>query len=240
MANQLDEMVEKLRKALNTSADSSLVSVVLYGSAATGEFNEKFSDFNLLCILTKLTPAELRAVEPLFRWWREKGNPSPLLLTEHELKTSTDCFPIEFTDIREHHRILFGPNLVEGLEIDRSFYRAQVECQLRTKLLRLRQKGGGLLSDKDALRRLLAESVSTFCVLIRHALLLDGVPVTVPRRVVVDTAARHFGIDASPFLTLLDLREQKLKAKEVEPEPLFGRYMIQIDKVIDAVDVLAK
>jgi len=62
----------------------------------------------------------------------------------------------------------------------------------------------------------------------------------VHRRVVVDTAARHFGIDASPFLTLLDLREQKLKAKEVEPEPLFGRYMIQIDKVIDAVDVLAK
>ena len=153
MATNLDQIVERLRKAL----DSNLVSVVLYGSAASGDYNEKFSDFNLLCVLTRITPAELRAVEPDFRWWRDKGNPSPLLLTEHELETSTDCFPIEFHDIRDHHRILYGPNLVEALEIDRSFYRAQVECQLRTKLLRLRQKGGGLLSDKDALRRLLAE-----------------------------------------------------------------------------------
>src|SRR5580704_18154448 len=178
MANQLDQIVEKLRKAL----DSRLVSVVLYGSAATGDHHEKFSDYNVLCVLTQISPAELRAVEPVFRWWRETGNPSPLLLTEHELKTSTDCFAIEFHDIREHHRILHGPDLVESLEIDRKFYRAQVECQLRTKLLRLRQKAGAVLSDKNSLRGLLADSVSTFCVLFRHALLLDGVPAPARKR----------------------------------------------------------
>lgn len=236
MADNLDQIVEKLRKAL----DASLVSVVLYGSAATGDHHEKFSDYNILCILTKITPVELRAVEPVFRWWGEQGNPSPLLLTDHELKTSTDCFPIEFHDIRAHHKILYGPNLVDSLEIDNSFYRAQVECQLRTKLLRLRQKGGGVLSDKDALRALLADSVSTFCVLFRHALLLDGVAAPVRKREIMETAGKHFGIDAAPFLTLLGQREEKIKAKEIEPEPLFARYIIQIEKVIDAVDVIAK
>jgi len=236
MANTLDQIVEKLRKAL----DSSLVSVVLYGSAATGNHHDKFSDYNVLCVLSKITVAELRAAEPVFRWWREQGNPSPLLLTEHELRTSTDCFAIEFHDIREHHRILCGPDLVSSLEIDRSFYRAQVECELRTKLLRLRQRAGGVLSDKDALRRLLADSVSTFCVLFRHALLLDGVAAPIHKREIIESAVGHFGIDAAPFLTLLDHREQKIKAKEIEPEPLFARYMMQIEKVIDAVDVLAK
>ena len=236
MANQLDQIVEKLRKALDTR----LVSVVLYGSAATGDHQEKFSDYNILCILTRITPAELRAVEPAFRWWREQGNPSPLLLTEHELKTLTDCFAIEFHDIREHHRILFGPNLVDSLEIERTFYRAQVETQLRTKLLRLRQKAGGLLSDKDALRQLLADSVSTFCVLFRHALLLDGVAAPVRKREIVEAAGRHFSLETTPLLTLLDQREGKVKAKDIEPEPLFARYIIQIEKVIDAVDVLAK
>lgn len=236
MADNLDQIVEKLRKAL----DGTLVSVVLYGSAATGDHHEKFSDYNVLCVLTKITPVELRAVEPVFRWWREQGNPSPLLLTEHELETSTDCFAIEFEDIRAHHRILYGPNLVESLEIDRSFYRAQVECELRTKLLRLRQKGGGVLSDKDALRGLLVDSVSTFCVLFRHALLLSGVAAPVKKREIAEAAGRHFGIDAAPFLTLLDQREQKVRAKEIEPEPLFARYISQIEKVIDAVDVLAK
>jgi hypothetical protein len=236
MANNLDQIVEKLRKAL----DSSLVSAVLYGSAATGDHNEKFSDYNILCILSKITPVELRAAEPVFRWWREQGNPSPLLITEHELQTSTDCFSIEFHDIREHHRILFGPNLVEALDIDQSFYRAQVESQLRTKLLRLRQKAAGVLSDKDALRQLLADSVSTFCVLFRHALLLDGAPAAGRKREIVQAAATHFGIDPAPFTTLLDLRDQKLKGKDIEPEPLFARYMIQIEKVIDAVDAIAK
>ena len=236
MANQLDQLVEKLRKAL----DVRLVSVVLYGSAATGDHVEKVSDYNVLCILTKISPDELRAVEPVFGWWREQGNPSPLLMTEHELETSTDCFAIEFHDIREHHRILHGPNLVASLEIDQSFYRAQVESQLRTKLLRLRQKGGGVLSDNDALRGLLVDSVSTFCVLFRHARLLDGATGPTLKRDIIEIAGKHFGIETASFLTLLDLREEKVKAKEVEPEPLFARYIIQIEKVIDAVDVIAK
>ena len=104
MAAALDQLVEKLRRALDTD----LVSVVLYGSAATGDHNTKFSDYNVLCVLTQIAPKHLRATEPLFRWWREQGNPAPLLLTEDELRTSTDCFPIEFHDIRDHHKILIG------------------------------------------------------------------------------------------------------------------------------------
>jgi hypothetical protein len=77
-------------------------------------------------------------------------------------------------------------------------------------------------------------------VLFRHALLLDGVAAPSRRREIIASAGEHFGIETAPFLTLLDLREEKLKAKETEPEPLFARYIIQIEKAIDAVDVLAK
>ena len=171
MPGQLDPLVEKLRKALGPD----LVSVVLYGSAAAGEHDEKFSDYNVLCVLTRIEPAQLGATETIFRWWRQQGNPAPLLLTEHEVRTSTDCFAIEFQDIKEHHRILYGADVVSSLAIDRCFYRAQVEHDLRAKLLRLRTKASGILSDKDVLRRLLVDSISTFCVLFRHALILHGV-----------------------------------------------------------------
>ena len=92
-----------------------------------------------------------------------------------KLQTSTDCFPIEFHDMQEQRRVLFGKDVIAGLAIDRSFYRAQVEHELRAKLLRLRQKGAGLLSDEKGLLRLMLDSVSTFLVLARHALLLSGV-----------------------------------------------------------------
>jgi hypothetical protein len=236
MPGQLDQLVEKLKKALGPE----LVSVVLYGSAAVGDYHEKFSDFNVLCVLGRITPAELGATGPIFRWWRELGNPAPLLLTENEVRTSTDCFAIEFHDIREHHRILHGADVVSSLEIDRCFYRAQVEHDLRAKLLRLRQKASGVLSDKDVLCRLLVDSISTFCVLFRHALILHGVDAPGRKRDIIARANERFGIDSVPFDTLLDQREQKTKPKEIEPQTLLAAYLTEIGKVIDAVDALEK
>jgi hypothetical protein len=228
----LDKLVEKLRAALG----SELVSVVMYGSGAVGDRHAKFSDYNVLCVLTQITPVQLRATEPLFRWWREQGNPAPLLLTETELSTATDCFPIEFHDIREHNRVLFGPDLVSAMLIDDSFYRAQVEHDLRAKLLRLRQKASAILSDKDVLRRLLTDSVSTFCVLFRHALRLKGVASPGSKREILKAASEHFAFDAKPFEQLLALREEKVRPKEIEPEPLLAAYMREIETVIGAVD----
>jgi hypothetical protein len=237
MPGQLDQLVERLRKAL----DSDLASVVLYGSAAVGDHDEKFSDYNVLCVLTQITPAQLGATEAIFRWWREQGNPAPLLLTENEVRTSTDCFAIEFHDIKEHHRVLYGADVVSSLVIDQSFYRAQVEHDLRAKLLRLRQKASGVLSDKDVLGRLLIDSISTFCVLFRHALILHGDSGGGARkREIIQRSRQLFGIDPAPFNILLDQREQKAKPKDMEPEALLAAYLKEIGKVIDAVDSLEK
>jgi hypothetical protein len=234
--NPLDPLVEKLRKALGQD----LVSVVLYGSAAVGDHDAKFSDYNILCVVTQIGPPQLRASEPVMRWWREQGNPSPLLLTEREIATTTDCFAIEFHDIQEHHKILFGADVVSGIAIDDSFYRAQVEHELRAKLLRLRQKASGILSDGEALRRLMMDSVSTFCVLTRHALLLHGFDAPARKREVVAAAQKEFGIDGGPFLTLLNAREGKGTPKVEGSEELLGAYLREIGTIIDRVDGLQK
>jgi hypothetical protein len=234
MPTKVEELVDKLQKALAVD----LVSVILYGSAVSGDHQAKFSDVNVLCVLRQITPAQLGASESVFRWWREQGNPSPLLLTEHEVATSADCFPIEFHDIQREHRILYGADVVSGLQIDDAFYRAQVEHELRAKLLRLRQKASGILSDKDVVRRLLVDSISTFCVLFRHALILHGMDGAGRKREVIERAANRFGLNATPFLTLLDLREERAKSKDVEPVPLLAEYLGEIGKVIDAVDLL--
>ncbi|MDP9052747.1 MAG: hypothetical protein M3N93_00350 [Acidobacteriota bacterium] len=236
MPGPLDQLVEKLNKALG----GDLVSVVLYGSAAVGDHHEKFSDYNVLCVLAQIGPAHLSATETVFRWWQQQGNPAPLLLTEHEVRTSTDCFAIEFHDIKEHHRILAGADVVSALEIDPRFYRAQVEHDLRAKMLRLRQKASAILSDKDVLRRLMVESLSTFCVLFRHALILSGVEGPARKRDVIDRAVERFGLDSGPFRALLDQREQKAKTQDLDAAALLGPYLTEIGKVIDAVDSMEK
>ncbi len=236
MDKLLDELVGKLTK---TYGDL-LVSVVLYGSAAVGDHSGRFSDINVFCVLREINPRVLGASEPILRWWRDKDNPTPLLMSLDEVRTSTDCFPIEFHDIRERHRILYGENVVEDLEIDESFYRARVEYELRAKLLRLRQKSAGVLHDPNLLLRLMAESVSTFCVLTRHALRLHGEDAPFPKREIAEQARAAFGIDPAPFLALLDLRDGRRKPKELDAEALLGQYLREISGVIDVVDRLEK
>lgn len=236
MERVLNQLVERLRKTY----DDRLVSVVLYGSAAVGDHHGRFSDLNILCVLRLVTSRELADSAPIFRWWRELGNPSPLLMSLDEVRTSTDCFPIEFHDIRGRHRILSGEDVVKDLEVDTSFYRAQVEHELRAKLLRLRQKAAGVLGDKELLRSLLSDSLSTFCVLFRHSLLLAGVESGFEKRQVIAKTRERFGIDPSPFEAILDLREGKRKPRDVDPSPLFESYLVQVQTVINAVDQLEK
>ncbi len=230
----LNQLVDRLKKAYGEG----LVSVILYGSAAAEDHQPKFSDLNVLCVLNQVTRRELALSEEVFGWWRERGNPSPLLFTEPEIAASTDCFPMEFTDIRRYRRVLFGKDVASTLEVDSRFYRSQVEHELRAKLLRLRQKAAGMISDPDLLRRLLVDSISTFCVLFRHALALHGRDVPPVRREIVQAARDHFAIDASPFERLLDLREQRIKPRDAEPVGLLPGYLQGIALVIDAVDRL--
>ena len=235
MDKLLGQLVDKLRKAHGQD----LVSVILYGSAVeTAQHDAEYSDINILCVLREVTAKQLARSQPVFAWWGTYEKPAPLLLSEHEVASSTDCFAIEFRDMQQRRRVLSGPDVIKGLVVENTFYRAQVEYELRSKLLRLRQKASGALADRKLLGQLLIGSVSTFCVLIRHALLLHGVDAPPERRAILKAAQERFGIDPGPFSPLLDVREKKTKPGAIQPEALLDDYLKQIGIVIDAVDRL--
>lgn len=236
MERKLTQLVERLKGAYQDR----LVAVILYGSAAGGDHHPRFSDLNVLCVLKQITPRELTEAGAILRWWREQGNPAPLLLSAEEVRNSTDCFPIEFHDLQERRRVLYGEDVIAGVEIDECFYRAQVEHELRAKLLRLRQKASGVLSDKELLRGVLADSVSTFCVLFRHALRLAGHEAPFEKRAILARAREKFGVDPSPMERLLDLREGKIRPRELDPGPLLAAYLRAVEEVTAAVDGLER
>lgn len=233
MEKRLAELVEKLKNAHGAQ----LVSVILYGSGAREDHHAKYSDLNVLCVLERVSPPELRASEPVSRWWRELGNPSPLLLSAEEVRTSTDCFPIEFQDMQDSRRVLHGQDVIADLDVDRRYYRAQLEHELRAKMLRLRQKAGGILSDSKALTSLMLDSVSTFMVLARHALQLSGIPAGATKRSIAGALPR-IGLEAAPFDALLAVREGGKQPGDLDAPSLFEEYLKQIEALVRHVDKL--
>jgi hypothetical protein len=233
---QISQFTERFVKAFGDNA----VSLILYGSGAGAEFSEQYSDLNMLCVLRHIGPPDLAASEPLFRWWGEQGNPAPVLMSEAEVAGSTDCFPIEYQDMQTRRRVLHGRDVIQGLVVDRSFYRAQVEYELRSKLLRLRQKAAGVLRDETLLAQLMADSLSTFVILGRHGLLLAGHEGGSTRRETVAKFREHFALDGLPFETLLDVREGKKKSSDLDAAAVFTKYLIGVQQLVDAVDSLHK
>ncbi|MEO8051818.1 MAG: hypothetical protein ABI833_15475 [Acidobacteriota bacterium] len=238
--DELKELVAKLEHAYQDR----LVSVVLYGSGAAGNHDANFSDLNVLCVLKQISPRELGEGEPILRWWRGLGNPSPLLMTEEEAQNSADSFPIEFRDMQEHRKLLQGVDVIAHLHVDTRHYRTQVEHELRAKLFRLRQQGAQVLSDPAALLNLCVDSVSTFCTLGRHALRAGGIEVTGGRREAVERLREKLGSPSSPAPSpldvLLDLREGKTGADHVlevrDPVDLFAQYLEFIRGMVEYVD----
>lgn len=191
----LDDLVDQLKKVYGPQ----LQAVVLYGSAAAGEHIPKRSDYNVLVIVDELSMQHMRASAAVARAWGEGKNPPPLTLTSAEWRGSADIFPMEYADILERHRVLYGTPPFDGIRVDRSYLRLQLEHEAMGKLLKLRQGVLAAGGDEKALLDLLAASLSTIMVIFRAVERLHGsVPPTDYDRLSRDVATR-VGFDVTPF-----------------------------------------
>jgi len=229
---QLDEFVNRLRQA----AGENLESVVLYGSAVSGEYDAAYSNINLLCFLRDASFPKLQALSPAVEWWFKEGHRPPMLITREELERSTDVFVIELMDIRRQHRVLFGPDYVGTLDIPMKLHRAQLEYELREKLILLRQHLLLAANDSERIWELLLRSLPAFATLCRHAVIAQGQPVPATKRDAIQQLSASLGFDASAFLTLLDIRAHRASRSQFKVTDLAGQYLAAVEKVTAAVD----
>jgi hypothetical protein len=228
---QINEFISRLRAACGDN----LQSVLLYGSAADGEFHPEFSNVNLLCILRESSFASLTAMAPAVEWWTRQKHHAPLVLTREELERSADVFSIEFLDMQQRHRLLFGEDVLSGLHIPLHQHRIQLEYELREKLILLRSR---LLAarNKKQLWELLLGSLSTFTTLFRHGLIALGDTPPKAKRDAVQSLAARIPFDPSAFLQLLDIRERKAETRQFDVNDVFTRYLAAIQQVTAVVD----
>lgn len=64
----------------------------------------------------------------------------PLVLTKEELTGGVDVFPIEFLNIKQHHKTLYGEDFLKDLAVSKKHLRHQLEFEFRSKLLHLREE----------------------------------------------------------------------------------------------------
>ncbi len=233
MDGKLTELVSRLKEA----AGKNLESVVLYGSAARGDFHPGASDLNVLCTLVTIELAELQVLAPVVHWWtHELKEPTPLFFLSEELRRSTDVFAIESLDIKRSHKVLFGKDPVADLDIPMNLHRVEVEHELRLLLIKLRQHV--LYSGRNELEftSVLKKTISSAKTLLRHTLLAFGEE---PPMVANDIFARIeqlTGASAETFAAIYEHRETH--AWKRDPFALYDEYMHALEKVVSTLDTM--
>jgi len=228
---KIDVFVDKLKSLYN----SNLVSVIIYGSAASGEFVNKHSNINFLIVLKNNDLFELKKATTLINKFTLF---QPLFLSESYIIRSTDSFPIEFLDLKENYILLYGKDILKDLSIEVKNLRFQCEHELKAKLIALRQLY--LKSNKDAsvLYTTLLKAFTSILHISRNILRLKGKIVPYKKEDVLKELDRALALNINVWQRILSAKNKLIKIPRFEQEELFLEFVGELEKIIETLDQL--
>lgn len=229
---------EALVERLVSTFRDSLRTVVLYGSAVAGEHIARQSDYNVLLIADDLPLDALRAAGSATRGWTDDGNPPPIMFTSEEWRGSADVFPMEYADILERHRVLYGALPVGDVAVARDHLRLQVEQDARGKLLHLRQAFVGAGSDNSTHLAVLEHTLSNLMVLYRGVLRLEGESRPTDYEALTLATARIAGFEPDSVITVVRHVRGVQRLPEREASAVAGAYLGALEQLVRHLDSL--
>ena len=215
-----------------------LVSILLYGSAASGNYIPKKSDINFLIVLTDEGINQLKkSFKTVEKWYKRKVS-IPLFLTKSYISTSLDSFPIEFLNMQKSYQLVFGEDVFKELSFNRDHLRLQCERELKGKLLQLRQVYLESRGKTKNLKYIIRNSLTAFISIFQALLYLKDKEIPADRKKIISLTSQEMGIDEQIFLNLLKVKEGTVKLSAEALNTLFEDYIKEARKLSYTVDQL--
>jgi len=235
ISDKLKNTLQNFNKTLKDIYQDELISLILYGSAASGEFVDKHSNLNALVILRNTDLGILKRASRIINKFRMIN---PLFLTENYINNSTDIFPIEFLDMQENYLVLYGKDVLKNINVNTSNLRFQCEQELKAKLINLKQLYLRINRDKVALRNLLFKSFTSVLHILRNVLRLKGRKPPYLKQDILKEVKSEFQIDINIWEKILAAKLKQIKLKSKDTEELFIKFVRELEIIVEIVDKL--
>jgi len=215
-----------------------LHAIYLFGSGARGEYRPKHSDLNFLVLVGEEGLKKLREMVPFIPRWRKRAIAIPLVMTPNYLLSSLDSYPMEFLDMKLHHVVVYGEDLLKEVVIKPADLRLQLEREVKGKLIHLRQNFVASGLKPKIVRSILVNTIPTFRAIFTG--LLYYMAETPHQRVsdLFKRTAEVFRLNKAVFVDVLKLRDKKTKIDKEDLVKLFEDYIAEIEKLSQKVDQL--
>ena len=234
LPGNIKKTIEGFIKSLKGIYGDDLISVILYGSAASGEYAGKHSNINIAVIL-KDTSLDVLSKASRILNKRKFLIMNPVFFTEEYVKRSTDVFPIEFIDMKENHVVLYGKDVLNEINIDVKNLRFQCEQELKSKIINIKRQYL-MTTSTFMLKNLLFKSLTSSVHILRNLVRLKGKTPSYAKEEVLKAVVKEFDVDAAPLLTILDAKNRNARISRQEVDRLFNFLVETLENVSDKVD----
>ncbi len=210
--------------------------VLLYGSAVRGEFLPGRSNLNIALLLASYDVALLKRYPPIHKRWSKEQIVVPLLLTREDLASAALVFPLEYLDIHEAHRVLWGGDPFVGFKVDTRHLASEVLQSLRGSLLRLRQRfvEGG--ATEEAATILLPLSITALLPVLRGIQRLLGRQALAHAEPLLKDIEQAFALDLPGLHDALLLKRGLISPGQKEVPRLMDRYLNNLAQLVRAAE----
>jgi hypothetical protein len=231
-----EEIFEEFADDFKNVFGSDLISIILYGSGASGHYVPGKSDLNFLIVLSEGGIDNLDGAFSTVAQWRKRKAAIPLFMTKAEILSSRDSYPIEFLSMKKHYVLVSGEDVLGGLSFDASHLRLQAEREFKGKLVHLRRGFMEAEGRERQMRELIKASFTAFISIFRALLYLKGIEIPQARRDIISAVAREYSVDPVIFMKCADIKEEIDRIAASEIKNVFIDYVKEIEKLSAIVD----
>lgn len=187
-----------------------------------------------LALVRSITADDLDRCASHASAWHRAGCATPLLLTRDEFAGSLDAFPIEYGEIIDTHRILFGAEPFAGLTIRTEDLRRECETQVKSHLVHLRENYIECRGRQTEVGALVTEAAPAFALILRRLARLDGFAAETHADLGTYAAQRP-GLDARTVGSVLALSSNH-HASGVDAMRLYPAYLAAVEQLWHFID----
>ena len=210
-----------------------LISVILYGSAAGGDFDPKKSDINLLIVLSSMDLELVAKSSDIQTGLLRRRFSIPLFMDKQYIANSLDSYPVEFLDMKGCYRVIYGEDVLESTAPKKEHLRIQVERELKGKWLHLLQEFPYAKKNRKNLLELASLSLKAYTPIFRALLMLKGEKIPFNRNELFRNIESAYEIPGEPFQKIAGSCSGK---NHPELEKQFVEYAKAVKTIIGTIE----
>lgn len=228
----LDKFIEELKNTLGEN----LVSVIAFGSQANVE--DAKSNLNLMIVTNELTAENLYDISKPVKKWVKGKNPIPVIMNRDEWYSSFDVYAIEYADIKENYRIIYGEDLVPTISINKYFLRLQCESELKNLLLKYKNNFLMNVKSDREMKKLLNNVIKTLLVIFRSVLRLHDSAVPYRAVDIIEFASNYLSFNKIVMSKIAKVRYENEDYTKQELLFIEAELVKDIQNILKQVDAM--